>query len=956
MEQWQQVSRLFHEALQRGEANRAAFLDGACGDDQALRREVESLLTHDGDTVAFLAAPATASPAPASERATNRSSMIGREIAGYRVVSLLGVGGMGEVYRAHDPRLGRDIAIKVLPPSFAHDPERVSRFAREARVLAALNHPHIATIHGLEEADGVRALVMELVEGPTLADRPGPDGRRSGNAARSMQDALQIAEQIAEALEEAHENGIIHRDLKPANVKLTRDGHVKVLDFGLAKAFSPDAGGSDLSRTPTITATHLRPGAILGTPAYMSPEQARGQVVDKRTDIWAFGCVLYELLTGRCAFDGETTSDIIAAVIERDPDWHALPACIGLDIRRLLRRCLQKDPNLRLHDIADARIEIREALSSPHVSEPAAASSAAVRRETIWRWAPAVVALATATAATAAWVLPRAPAAAPEVRLEITTPATTNPGIAVSPDGSTIVFTVRSAGQSQLWLRPLHSSVGRPLAGTERGVRPFWSPDGQSIGFQADGRLKRVDVDGGAVVTLAGAGVALGATWNKAGIILFANNPGGPIYRVSATGGEPVAATSVLAPQQRGHSAPQFLPGGRDFLFFVTGSPEGRGVYVGQLGRTDTKHLLDADTPAVYAPSGQLLFIRDGKLLAQAFDVDRLELRGRAFEVGESASSGTRVSAGTGVIAYRTPSDASRQRQLVWVDRSGRELNKVVYPDDSALGPALSPDGRQVAVFRHVNGNMDLWSFDTRTRAWDRVTFDPGDDIDPLWSADGKQIVFGSARGTPNVNLYRKLLGEAPGSEQLLLETSEGKFPTDLSRDGRFVLYDRPNPRGDSDMWALPLDSERKPLPVVQTEFTEGLGQFSPDGRWVAYQSDRSGRLEVYIRAFPGPGPDIMISVDGGGQARWSADGRELFYIGADDRMMAVPLQFSNHNAVQAGMPAGLFATTIGSTADNVYRQQYAVAPDGQSFLLNSMIPQDPASPIKVILNWKPQR
>jgi eukaryotic-like serine/threonine-protein kinase len=874
----------------------------------------------------------------------------GDRIGPYEVLSPLGAGGMGEVYRARDTRLGRDVAIKLLPLVFATDPDRLARLAREARLLAALNHPHIATIHGLEEAGGVRALVMELVEGPTLAERLEQSSRSQVKAGVPLADALRIAGQIAQGLEAAHEKGIVHRDLKPGNIKLRLDGSVKVLDFGLARAFQGDDATGDLSQLPTIT-TELH-GGIVGTPAYMSPEQARGQTVDKRTDVWAFGCVLYEMLTGRTAFPGKTISDSIAAILEREPEWNALPADTPPSIRQLLRRCLEKDPNRRLHDVADARIEIDDVRSGAQSegSAPPAASGSRLA----WMAALFLIAL---VAAAGAWALRPVPAA-PEAWLEINTPPTRDDSVSISPDGLKVVYVVTSPGQPQLWLRSLNSMTPRLLPGTERASLPFWSPDSRSIGFFADTSLKRTEIDGGSVRTLwTRSAVPIGGTWNKDGIILFADNPGGPILRISSHGGEAVAATRVEMPQ-RGHAFPKFLPDGRHFLFYVTGAAEAHGVYLGELGGGDTKRLVDSDSPATYTASGHLLFVRDRKLLAQRFDPDSGELTGQVFPVDERRAARTSLSASAaGPIAYRTGSADSGQRQLLWVDRTGREIDKVLYADTAAQGPSLSRDGGRVGLFRFANGNMDLWSYETRRRTWDRLTFGPGDDIYPLWSADGGSIVFGGARQGSPVGLYRRLLNAPPESEELLLSVPDGAFPMDWSADGRFVLFVSSSPKGRADLWALPLTGDRKPFEVVKTEFSEGLGQFSPDGQWIAYESDKTGRLEVYVRPFPGPGIDLRVSTEGGAQARWNPNGTELFYVADDDRLMAVPIRFSSdRKTVEAGAPSALFATTVGSTAVLKYRQQYVVSPDGQSFVMNSVVDEASASPIIVMLNWKPSR
>jgi Tol biopolymer transport system component len=873
----------------------------------------------------------------------------GTRLGSYEILSLLGAGGMGEVYRARDTRLGRDVAIKLLPSGLAGDPERVARFAREARLLAALNHPRIATIHGFEESASAGALVMELVEGPTLEEQLLQDGWRQAKPAVHMAAVFTIARQIAEALEAAHAKGIVHRDLKPANVKVCLDGSVKVLDFGLAKALSDDASGGDSKHLPTMTGSAMRPGTIVGTPAYMSPEQARGDAVDRRTDIWSFGCVLYEMLSGQMPFPGKTISDTIAAILERDPNWNALPVDTPPAIRRLVRRCLEKDAARRLHDIADARLEIEDAANGTS-DAPVRQAAAAGRR---WiAWTAAMVAVSGA-AVTAAWMFRPVPLA-PETRLEMNTPPTRDASIAVSPDGRTIAYVVTAAGQPQLWLRSLDSVSPRLLAGTEHATLPFWSPDSRSIGFFADVYLKRIDVDGASVQTLKSQiGVPIGGSWNRDNVILFADSPAGPVSRISALGGVSTAVTRVDTPRQRGHHFPDFLPDGRHFLFFVTGTA--RGVYVGQLDRPDTTRLFDADGPATYAPPGYLLCVRGGRFYAQRFDPDTGVVKGDPFVMDERVTGSTSASASvTGPIAYR--SNPSQQRQLVWLDRLGRQSDKVVYADTAAQGPALSHDGRRIAVYRFADGNMDIWSYDTQRRTWDRLTFDPGDDIFPLWSKDDTAMVYSAVRREGTLNLYRRLLSAPPEREELLLSVRDGAFPMDLSPDDRFLLYTSPSPQSGSDLRALPLDGDRKPFDVVKTGFNDGLGQFAPDGKWIAYQSDKTGHDEVYIRPFPGPGSDVRISTDGGGQPRWNPKGGELFYVAADDRLMAVPVRFSADRAtVEPGTPVGLFTTTIGSTATLKYRQQYVVAPDGQSFVMQSVVDGASASPITVILNWKPK-
>ena len=873
----------------------------------------------------------------------------GAKLGNYEIIGLLGAGGMGEVYRARDSNLKREVAIKVLPEAFSHDVERVARLRREAEVLASVNHSHIAAIYDLVDAGSLPFLVLELVEGETLADR-------IARGAVRCDEALEIARQIAAALEAAHDRGIIHRDLKPVNIKLTPDGHVKVLDFGLAKMHA-GAGGSRSDGSDVSTMMATTPGLILGTVAYMSPEQANGGEATRTSDMWAFGCVLYEMLTGSRAFEGTTTSEILANVLKTEPDAHRLPLETPERIRRLLRRCLQKDHKLRLRDMRDVRLEIGDVLGGP--VEAARAPDVRSRRPERLIWAAALALLALIAGVLGVRAL-RPPPAPPEIRLDISTPPTRGASLAVSPDGSKVVFEGTSEGRSGLWLRSLDSQSARPLAGTERGSTPFWSPDGRSIGFFADTKLKRVEISGGAPQTLGPGGVPLGGAWNSDGTILFANSPGGTILRLSAAGGEFTAATRLGSAQQRGHAFPRFLPDGRHFVFFALGSPEARGVYIGQLDDLNARRLFDADAPAVYSATGHLLFAREGRLWAHGFDPDRLELKAEPFAIAEGATRQTALSASpAGTIAYRTPPTDGGQRQFVWIDRDGRPTDKVVYPDTAALGPSFSPDGRRIAVYKEKDGNMDIWSYEVSRKTWDRITFDPGDDIYPLWSPDGSSVAFGAVRGLGGIiNLYRKLLSTGPqGKEELLLATTtQSHFPMDWSPDGRFLVYDRLDPKRGSDVWALPLDGDRKPFAIVETEFTESQGQFYPDGSWIAYQSDKTGRNEIYIRSFRGAGHDVQASIEGGTQPRWNPKGGELFYIGADDRLMAVPIGFStDKKAIEPGVPRALFATNVGSTVNLAYRQQYVVSPDGQSFMMNSAVREGTASPISVILNWKPQ-
>ena len=672
----------------------------------------------------------------------------------YEITAKIGAGGMGEVYRARDTKLDRDVALKILPAAFASDPERLARFEREAKTLAALNHPHIAHIHGLEESDGVRTLVLEFVDGPTLADR-------IAHGPIPINEALTIARQIAEALEAAHDQGIIHRDLKPENIKVRTDGTVKVLDFGLAKALDPtSAATADVTASPTITAPALMTGAgmIVGTAAYMSPEQARGKAVDRRTDLWAFGCVLFEMITGRRVFPGATVSDTIAAVLERSPDWTALPPATPPRLRHVLAHCLDKDPKHRWRDIADVRIELDDAEAwRPQTDRVSPKTSRAAERAA---WA-LLVALAAAVAAVATPMFRTAPAPA-EIRFNLLFPrgvAAHSAQLAISPDGQQIVVAPSFQQPSPLWLRPLASTSGRLLTGTEGASFPFWSPDGQSIGFFADQKLKRLDVNSQAIQILADAPVARGGAWQADDTILFAPNATGPLFRVPATGGQPTVATH-LQKGQNDHRAPFILPDGLHFLYYARGEAQVRGVHVARLDGTETKRLLDADGAAVYARSGHLLFPRQGELLAQSFDAIRLTLDGEAFRVADSVSVNPGISlaslsaSASGPIAYGT--DSIRRTQFAWFDRSGRRLETLGTPDQRSLAnPSLSPDGGRIAFGRLVGGNWDVWLIDMQG-ALSKFTSALSIDWNPVWSPDGQQIFYQSSPS----NIYSRSVTE----------------------------------------------------------------------------------------------------------------------------------------------------------------------------------------------------
>ena len=880
----------------------------------------------------------------------------GTRIGAFEVTVQIGEGGMGEVYKATDINLKRAVAIKVLPTPVAADAERLARFQREAEVLATLNHPNIAQIHGLEKSAGVTALVMELVEGPTLADR-------IAQGAIPFDEALLIAKQIADALDAAHEQSIVHRDLKPANIKVRPDGIVKVLDFGLAKALQP-TGALVMSHSlsPTITTPAMtQAGMVLGTAAYMSPEQAKGREADRRSDVWAFGCVLFEMLTGTRSFAGDDVSDTLVSVLRDEPTWSALPDGTPPAIRRLLRRCLQKDRARRLGDFHHVRLEIDDARDEPRDTVPVGAPAS--RRYERIAWLSGLVLVSVVAVVGVRWrpVAVSPSTALREMHVQIAAPPTSEPAsLAVSPDGQMLTFVATSEGQSRLWLRPLNTVSPRVLPDTDGARFPFWSPDSRSVAFFADGQLKRIDIDGGSSRTLASASGAVGGAWGPDGVILI-SMLGNPIMRVSDRGGDRVAVTR-LESGQGAHYIPQFLPDGRHFLYWAVSGREPNGVVVGQLGDMEQRRLLDADFAAVYASQGYLLFMRQGKLLAQRFDPSLLALSGAPFPLAEQVAVSTnRLSpavstSGAGAIAYRTGS--APKQQLTWFDRSGRELAHLHEPIDSTqLAPSLSPDGRQIALFRGVNRNIDVWLIDTARGVPTRFTFDSADDVDPVWSRDGRRIAFSSNRSGVH-DLYVKPAAGAAGSETLLFQSAQTKDASDWSPDGRLLLYRSVDPKRGYDILALRLDSDGKPQgepqAVVQTDFDEHGGQFSPEGKWIAYVSIKSGRYEVYVQPFGRAGDEKLISTDGGNQVRWRPDGKELFYVARDGRLMAVPVRLgSNGETAEVGTPVPLFQARVRGMPTG--QTQYVVSSDGQRFLMNTLIDDIVTSPITMILNWKPQ-
>ena len=935
------VSDIYHAALERQPDERATYLKRACGGDERLERKIESLLRYH-DNGEFL-------EQPAAVIAGRQASMLNRQLGPYTIVAPLGAGGMGEVYRARDPKLSRDVAIKILPAHFIDDPERRARFAREARVLATLNHPHIGAIYGLEEADGVSGLVLELVEGPTLADRleRGP---------LPMQEALAVARQIGEALGAAHEKGIVHRDLKPANVVLQAaadDVRVKVLDFGLAKSLTD---GSEASGPPPFEQTVE--GRLLGTPAYMSPEQARGLPVDERTDIWAFGCVLFEMLSGRRVFDATTITDTLARVLEHEPDWSQLPAQTPASVRRLLDRCLRKDPRRRLHDIADALIEVDE-VATDAAGLVAAAPSARRRRSEYLAWTLACAAAAAAMWMAAVYSSRSSSPSEGAIEFSLSPPAIWSyerlpaPSFEFAPDGQHVAAAAGTKAQSvsSLWIRPVSTSSWRQLPGTDGVTTFFWSPDSQELGFFADGELKSVRLAGGAPRTICRAQVGQlpSGTWSSDDWIVFGGTS--PLFKVPAKGGEPAALTT-LASEEIAHRWPSFLPDGQHFLY-LSQQTRRNEMRIGSLTSAMSESLGTFQSHARYA-GGYLLFVYGGQLMAQRFDADSRRLRGDPVVVSERTAvivpwlRGQFSASNTGRLAY---SIVGRPfSQLTWLDRAGKAVGSV---GDAGYysNLNLNRDNTRVVVSRFTEPpglpwNVDIWSLGLARPGADRLTLDPSQEFDPVWSPDSKQVAFISSRAGGRFRLFRRAAIPDASDELLLPQPDATAGAPDWSPDGQFILYTGSG-SGGADLKVLPLNGDRTPWNFLSTPANERCGEFSPDGRWVAYESNTSGRPEVYVRPFPSGDEQHPISSGGGRAARWRADGTELFYLAPDGTMMAARVDAGS--SFRSSLPRPLFKTGITTTTNNY---PYDVRRDGQQFLIPVILNEWTTAPINVVLNW----
>ncbi len=880
---------------------------------------------------------------------------VGDKLGPCEILSAIGAGGMGEVYRARDTNLGRDVAIKVLPEAFARDPERMARFQREAKVLASLDHPNIASIYGVEDSGATLALVMQLAEGPTLADRikQGP---------LPIDEALRIARQMADALEYAHERGVVHRDLKPANVKVSRDDSVKILDFGLAKAVQGEAGDLDMANSPTLTHMATQAGVLLGTAAYMSPEQAKAKPVDRRADIWAFGCVLYEMLTGKMAFASETVADTLAAVLTKEPDWALLPAATPARVRALLRRCLQKDAKQRLQAIGEVRITLDEVLSrAPDASGglegstsgiAAALMPASMRRRALPWGIAALLAIIAAGVGTWAWLAPRQTTEPPALAYIPPPPGTSfrsfgfgEGPVVVSPDGKELAFSAADQkGITQIWVRRLADGTTTALAGTDDGAMPFWSADGLSLGFFADNKLKTVTIGSETVQTLGDANCDDGGAWNSQNVILFVPRCGGPIDRISASGGIPQPVIQ-LATGEIVISQPAFLPGGT--AFFYISEDKNRSISIRMASLTSGKSepvLSNAESPQF--ASGYLLFLRSGKIFAEPFDPESGKLSGNPLPLGEAQSFSA---SGNGVLTWQ---GGTADARLEWFDRNGNSLGTIgdVRP---WVTTDISPDGKEVLADDATpgSGGTDLWLYPAKGGVGTRLTFGPGPKIWAVWSPDGKYIAYACHPGATWA-ICRKP-ADGSGAEETLMNFGPDTLSAELvdwSPDGRYLSCDIDSAKtGRQNDWILALDGSKRlfePAPVDAAQFD---GNFSPGGHWLAYFSYETGRPEVFVVPFPATGAKYQISQTGGWALRWAA-GNKLSYLTMGNRLMEADLAMSGDSLTVKSIEP-LFQLSLPTTNAPLFD----VSRDGSRFIVATSADPAASDSITLLLNW-PER
>jgi eukaryotic-like serine/threonine-protein kinase len=870
----------------------------------------------------------------------------GSRIGPYEVTAHLGEGGMGVVFRGRDSRLQRDVALKLLPEHFATDVDRLPRFEREAQVLAALNHPNIAQIYGLEHVDGSTCIVMEMVDGETLEEKltKGP---------LALDEAIGIAKQIADALAAAHERGIIHRDLKPANIKLTRNGTVKVLDFGLAKALGPRASDPYATTAATMAGGSLA-GVIVGTPGYMSPEQARGKDVDSRTDIWAFGCVLFEMLTGRHAFTGETITDVLANIVSTPPDLDLLPKSTPASIRLLLTSALNKNSSQRLQHIGDARLFLDGLLAAP-ATAPVATASRRPRSAALILAALAV--LVAGAGIFAALALRSTPEPAAQMRFEMTLPDLVGTPL-VSPDGKWITYATQpTTGKRVAWLRAIGSDSAQQIPGTENINGSIWSPDSRRLATLADGTLRLFDLASGSSRPLGSVGTLRGASWNREGVLLLARLSDNIIVRMSDSGGDVTPVTKLDAGRKElVHGLPVFLPDNQHFLYVaVAGKAEDSGIFRAALDGTESPTRVIAIAPnnvngMTYVPSGHLLYMNEGRLSAQRVDAMG-QPQGNPIVVADNVD-GSFTASDTGLLFYHKATPRAG-RQLLWFSRDGKSLGQVGV--EANYGNVdISPKGDRAAVDIVTNGNQDIWVVDLERSVAQPITFDPGRDWTASWSPDGSRLAFASNRASGDaVNRIYEKSSTGTGTETVLPSGDLPSIPVNWSSDGKYIVFSRLRQFGNTsgyDTWVVPTFGDRKPAPLLETGFDKFQARVSPHSDFVAYSTNESGTYQIVVQTFPdASGGKWQITADGGVEPKWRRDGRELYYLNLDGKLMSVAIGGPPFTATR---PVELFQTPLTvNRAQPTRDRRYDIAPDGR-FLM--VIPSATAAPTpySVIVNW----
>ncbi len=863
------------------------------------------------------------------------TGMVGRSMGHYHVVEKIGEGGMGDVYRATDGVLGRDVALKFISEDFSGDQERLFRFEKEARFLAALNHPNIATLHGFENVDGATFLVMELVSGETLAERIEEGGL-------PIQEAVSIFRQIAEALECAHEKGVVHRDLKPSNVKISAEGQVKVLDFGLAKALGGEAAGSQLSQSPTFARGRTEAGVILGTAAYLSPEQARGKPIDKRTDVWSFGCVLYEALTGRRAFEGETFSDTVAKILTGEPDWAALPEGTPGSIRAVLKRCLEKDVLKRLRHVDPILLDVDD--TTP--SRPAR------RRRAIL---PLLLGTLSAVGAfVAAWNLKPSPEEAPRLPARFALSlgpderlAGPKPAIAFSPDGARLAYAATGGGVRRIYVRDLDQLESLPISGTEGGEQPFFSPDGERLGFFASGKLKKISLRGGSAIALCDTSSPSGGSWGADHSIVFAPMDQSALRVVSANGG-PCRPLTTLREGEIGHNWPHLLPDGSSVMFTAF-DRIGRAIWIQSLETGERQKLLDGGSYAHYVSGGHLLYSQDHSILAAPFDPDELRLTGPSLPIAvDLALDGGRPQfalSPLGWLVYLAGDVGKGNSSLVWVDRSGTAQSALEAPGN-ILDSQVSPDDRRLVATVTSDQGLSVWTYDVPRDVWTRLTFEKSGAA--AWSPDGTYIFYSRLISESEPGLFRTRSDGSGSPEQLLsADKTAGLGMDSVSPDSRFLAYFQVHPQTDGDVWVLPLDGVRTPRPFLETVADEGAARFSPDGRYLAYVSNTSGRPEIYVETFPEGGGKRQVSTVGGTEPVWARNGRDLFYR-SGSHMMAIAVETAP--SFRHSKPRVLFEDRYQKS--DWFQANYDVDRDGRFLMIESGARSHASEQLSVVLNW----